>query len=81
VMCASCEKDRFYFQGTCDIPCADIEPMGAVTVFAILAVTLVWTLINLSAGGLYASPPHMCHRASVRVYICTFALLFCIIHH
>jgi hypothetical protein len=81
VMCSSCEKDRFYFQGNCDIPCSDIEPMGAVTVFAIIAVTLVWTLVNLAAGGLYASPPHMCHRASVRVYICTFALLFCIIHH
>jgi hypothetical protein len=55
VMCASCEKDRFYFQGSCKIACSDIEPQGAVTVFAIIAVMLVWTLINFSAGGLYGS--------------------------
>lgn len=76
VMCSSCEKDRFYFQGNCDIPCSDIEPRGAVTVFAIIAVILVWTLVNLSAGGLYASP-----LICATWQVCAYTYCSSVLHH
>ena len=46
VQCSVCEPGQFFFQGKCDIPCADIEPSAVVTVFGIGAVVCVWLILN-----------------------------------
>jgi len=53
VMCDSCSKGQFYVRGFCDVRCSDIEPQGAVTIFGIIGVVIVWLVLNKSAGGLY----------------------------
>ncbi len=52
--CSECKVGQFYWQGQCGTSCADIQPKGVVTLFGILAVVLVWVIINKSAGGMYA---------------------------
>jgi len=46
VQCSVCEPGQFFFRGTCDISCADIEPKAVVTVFGIGAVVCVWLILN-----------------------------------
>lgn len=46
VQCSVCEPGQFFFQGKCDISCADIEPKALVTVFGIGAVVCVWLILN-----------------------------------
>ena len=46
VQCSVCEPGQFFFQGKCDISCADIEPKAVVTVFGIGAVVCVWLILN-----------------------------------
>ena len=50
VQCSVCEPGRFFFRGTCDISCADIEPKAVVTVFGIVAVVTVWYSINTQSS-------------------------------
>jgi len=50
-MCSVCEKNRFFWKGTCDTKCADYQEIGAITVFGIIAVLIVWIVINKSASG------------------------------
>ena len=54
VQCSACKPGQFYFEGFCDVPCSAIEPRGAVTFFGILAVVVVWVILNKSAGSMYA---------------------------
>ena len=54
-LCSECEQGQFYWQGRCDTKCADLGSEGAVTVFGIIGVILVWIILNKSAGGLYAA--------------------------
>ena len=56
--CSVCVKGQFFWQGKCDTACSDVEPdssYGVSTVFGIIAVVLVWTILNKSAGGLFES--------------------------
>jgi hypothetical protein len=56
VMCNECRVGQFQFKAACDLSCDDIEPAGAhgvVTIFGILAVMVVWVVLNKSAGGLF----------------------------
>ena len=48
-----CEEEFFYWKGTCDTSCEDISPRGLTTTLGIIAVILVWLILNKSAGGLY----------------------------
>ena len=42
---------RMLCVGTCDTKCADYQEIGAITVFGIIAVLIVWIVINKSASG------------------------------
>ena len=56
VQCNECVVGTFQFKAACDISCEDIEPasaFGVVTIFGILAVMIVWIVLNKSAGGLF----------------------------
>ena len=53
-LCSECAKGQFYWSGGCGTSCADIEPQGVVTAFGIIAVVIVWLVLNKSAGGQYA---------------------------
>ena len=56
MQCFDCKPGQFYWQGTCKTKCDDIHVNGSpavVTVFGILAVMLVWIILNKSAGGAY----------------------------
>ena len=55
-LCSECAQGQFYWRGRCDTSCADIEPQGVVTAFGIIAVVVVWIILNKSAGGTYAQP-------------------------
>jgi hypothetical protein len=54
--CAECSSGQFYWNGKCDTDCKDIEPQGAVTVFGIIGVIIVWIVLNKSAGGKCGPP-------------------------
>ena len=59
VMCNECKVGQLQFKAACDLRCDSIEPDGAhgvVTAFGIIAVMIVWVVLNKSAGGLYAHP-------------------------
>ena len=55
--CSECNEGQFYWQGTCDTKCSDLGSEGAVTVFGIIAVMVVWIVLNKSAGGMCAAIP------------------------
>jgi hypothetical protein len=46
VLCYSCSPDRFYWGGSCDTACAQIEPQKVTTVLSILGVLSLWIVIN-----------------------------------
>jgi hypothetical protein len=54
-LCSECEREQFYWNGKCDTSCEDISPRGATTVLGIIAVIIVWLILNKSAGGMYVS--------------------------
>jgi hypothetical protein len=56
VQCGDCKQGQFYYRGQCEIKCDDINVNGSpttVTVFGIIAVVIVWIVLNKSAGGAY----------------------------
>ena len=58
VQCFECEPGQFYWQGTCNTPCHDIhvnDSPALITVFGILAVVLVWVVLNKSAYCLFVA--------------------------
>ncbi len=56
-LCSECEREQFFWNGKCDISCEDISPRGVTTVLGIIAVIIVWLILNKSAGGMYV-PAH-----------------------
>jgi hypothetical protein len=55
VQCSECEIGRFQFRGGCETKCADLGNPTAVTIFGILAVIIVWVIMNLNTK--YARTP------------------------
>jgi hypothetical protein len=55
ILCSECEPEQFYWNGRCDTSCEDISPRGVTTVLGIIAVIIVWLILNKSAGGMYVS--------------------------
>ncbi len=50
VLCSSCVPGQFVWGGTCGTACAEIEPQGVTTALGIMAVVLVWYLINTQSS-------------------------------
>ena len=46
IACSTCKKGQFFWNSNCQTRCDQIEPQGVVTVFGIIAVVLVWILLN-----------------------------------
>ena len=57
-LCSECEREQFYWNGNCDTSCEDIHPGGLTTTLGIIAVIIVWLILNKSAGGMYVPPPN-----------------------
>ena len=55
ILCSECEREQFYWNANCDTSCEDISPRGVTTVIGIIAVIIVWLILNKSAGGMYES--------------------------
>ena len=50
VLCSSCVPGQFFWRGTCETACAEIEPQGVTTALSIMVVVLVWYLINTQSS-------------------------------
>jgi hypothetical protein len=46
LLCKACKPNQFFWGGKCDTPCTDIAPAGPITILAMLAVVLVWTVLQ-----------------------------------
>ena len=46
--CSECSKGQFLWRSTCSTKCSDLGNTTAATIFGILAVVIVWILMNVN---------------------------------
>ena len=46
--CSECTKGQFLWRSTCSTKCSDLGNTTAATIFGILAVVIVWILMNVN---------------------------------
>ena len=83
VLCSSWVPGQFFWGSTCDTACAEIEPQGVTTALGIMAVVLVWYLINTQSSDVldlllrYVALllARLCGRCSLRAWFSLFSYM------